>query len=208
LKLTATRCSRCGSHKPLLEFPPSKAWNKSQWCRACLREDKCGPPTPRSCDQCGDTLVVTARRAAEARVFCSRTCKSKHRNARIAEELVTSKPPRRCMECGEDIPARMRADARFCSASCNKRAHNGTRAARTRTGRDQSYVSRAYIIERDGGRCHLCGKRPRPGEIQLDHLIPVSEGGDHTPENLRVACAFCNRSKGARACNEQLLLVG
>lgn len=33
----------------------------------------------RCCDECGTSLTVTARRAAETRVFCSRDCKSRHR---------------------------------------------------------------------------------------------------------------------------------
>ncbi len=33
----------------------------------------------RPCDECGEVLIVTARRAAERRVFCSRECKSRNR---------------------------------------------------------------------------------------------------------------------------------
>jgi hypothetical protein len=33
----------------------------------------------RLCDECGAVLTVTARRAAETNVFCSRECKSRNR---------------------------------------------------------------------------------------------------------------------------------
>lgn len=72
-------CSKCRQEKSLSDFPPSKAKEKGQWCRSCLREQKCGPPTQRACDWCGAVLVVTARRAAEPRVFCSKSCKDKAR---------------------------------------------------------------------------------------------------------------------------------
>lgn len=67
---------------------------------------------------------------------------------------------------------------------------------------------RAAIIARDGGRCHLCGTRCRPSEIELDHLVPLSAGGDHAPENVAVACRSCNRSRGAGRLPAQLLLIG
>ncbi|WP_231664232.1 HNH endonuclease [Pseudanabaena sp. 'Roaring Creek'] len=33
-------------------------------------------------------------------------------------------------------------------------------------------------------------------ELTLDHLIPQSKGGSNNPENLRLACLCCNRSRG------------
>jgi 5-methylcytosine-specific restriction endonuclease McrA len=69
-------------------------------------------------------------------------------------------------------------------------------------------IERAYIIMRDGSRCHLCGKKCRPHDIHLDHLVPISRGGSHDESNLRVACAACNVSKQARPMGEQLMLIG
>ena len=36
----------------------------------------------------------------------------------------------------------------------------------------------------------------RMKQLQIDHVIPLSKGGAHTYENLRVACAACNGRKG------------
>lgn len=57
---------------------------------------------------------------------------------------------------------------------------------------------RRTIIERDKGRCYLCGSYPPVEEIEIDHVIPKSKGGGDHDSNLAVACATCNRSKGAR----------
>ncbi|HUY45225.1 MAG TPA: HNH endonuclease signature motif containing protein [Streptosporangiaceae bacterium] len=43
--------------------------------------------------------------------------------------------------------------------------------------------------------CSYC--RQNPAE-HLDHVIPRSQGGDLSPENLTPACSWCNLSKGAR----------
>lgn len=203
----AYRCSRCERFKPLADFPPSRAARR-QWCRECFRERMGGPPTTRACDWCSTVMVVTARRAAEPRVFCSRPCQWNHRHEADKTARRLSKLPRRCPQCGADLPSSMRADAVFCSDRCLNAAHNATRKASWKIGAHQQMVSRAYIIERDGRRCHLCGKRCTRAEIHLDHLIPLSDGGTHAPENLAVACAACNLKRGAGRLPAQLRLVG
>lgn len=59
------------------------------------------------------------------------------------------------------------------------------------------HFTRDEIIERDHSTCHLCGKLCEPEEIHLDHVIPLSKGGEHSRANVKVACADCNIHKGA-----------
>lgn len=48
--------------------------------------------------------------------------------------------------------------------------------------------TREAILERDASRCGYCG-----GEASaVDHILPVSCGGDDEPENLIAACNACN----------------
>lgn len=56
-------------------------------------------------------------------------------------------------------------------------------------------------------RCAYCGKRFQ--RLTKDHVIPISKGGEHTPENIVPACKSCNSKKGARAApiSVQLVLV-
>jgi 5-methylcytosine-specific restriction endonuclease McrA len=37
-----------------------------------------------------------------------------------------------------------------------------------------------------------------PNSPELDHIIPLAKGGDHTKSNVQCVCASCNRKKGAR----------
>lgn len=55
---------------------------------------------------------------------------------------------------------------------------------------------RSAIFARDDYTCRYCGERG--GRLECDHVIPVSRGGDSTPDNLATACFGCNRSKGAK----------
>lgn len=66
-----------------------------------------------------------------------------------------------------------------------------TKALRRGAGEARTF-DRNLIWERDGGRCHICGKRCAPDAWHLDHLIPLSRGGAHTPENVAVSHPTCN----------------
>lgn len=49
-----------------------------------------------------------------------------------------------------------------------------------------------------GGRCEWCGESVLHQPIELDHIISLSSGGSHTPENLAVSCPACNRAKSSK----------
>ena len=58
--------------------------------------------------------------------------------------------------------------------------------------------NRRNIFARDGGRCQYCGRRFATSELSLDHVIPRSQGGKTTWENLVCCCLSCNVAKGGR----------
>lgn len=49
---------------------------------------------------------------------------------------------------------------------------------------------------RDGFRCKHCDSSD--GDLQIDHIHPVSRGGDNEIENLQLLCSSCNAAKGDR----------
>lgn len=52
------------------------------------------------------------------------------------------------------------------------------------------------ILNRDGFKCVICGATRNDGaKLQIDHIIPVSKGGQTTPDNLRTLCERCNMGK-------------
>lgn len=64
--------------------------------------------------------------------------------------------------------------------------------------RDPAYAkNRQHRFERARGRCENCGIHLETGEWECDHLIPISRGGSHGIENLRVLCIPCHRAKTA-----------
>jgi 5-methylcytosine-specific restriction endonuclease McrA len=58
--------------------------------------------------------------------------------------------------------------------------------------------NRRNIYARDGSRCQYCGKKMPTTELSLDHVIPRSQGGRASWENIVCCCIRCNVKKGGR----------
>jgi len=55
-------------------------------------------------------------------------------------------------------------------------------------------VNRRTVFQRDGHRCQYCGRQAE----NLDHVVPRSQGGEHSWTNVVAACRRCNTKKGGR----------
>lgn len=62
--------------------------------------------------------------------------------------------------------------------------------------------SRLNIYARDEDTCQYCGRKLPRSELNLDHVVPRSQGGLDTWENLVCACVKCNARKGGRTPTE------
>ncbi len=66
--------------------------------------------------------------------------------------------------------------------------------------RHVSPTLRYRVLSRDHFRCVFCGVSPANdiyAELQVDHIIPFSKGGETVPDNLQTLCKDCNIGKGA-----------
>ncbi len=68
-------------------------------------------------------------------------------------------------------------------------------------------VTLKRVLKRDGGTCQICGE---PVDVQdktnnrmggryptVDHIVPISKGGAHVWDNVRLAHMICNSYKNA-----------
>jgi len=63
-----------------------------------------------------------------------------------------------------------------------------------------SKETRAYVIDRDGNTCQMCGVAAgeihpfdgRPARMQLGHVIDKTKGGNDDADNLKLLCSLCN----------------
>lgn len=54
---------------------------------------------------------------------------------------------------------------------------------------------RRRIYNEAGGRCQLCGRKIMLSDATMDHIIPLSLGGEDCENNLQLACSVCNGAK-------------
>lgn len=95
----------------------------------------------------------------------------------------------------------------------NRKLRNGTRFKKLLAqgfNPAKDYFSANMVIETYGTNCHLCGGEvdllaPRtPGKpgweksLHVDHVVPLSRGGDDTLENVRPSHGKCNVKKHNR----------
>lgn len=167
------------------------------------------------CPWCGRSFV-----RKNGRRFCSPVCTRSRPGTATPISFCS------CGECGVSFVSRGLRPRRWCSDTCARRSARRTRRHRERASgvrRHRGRVGRSAVVEqfstreiaeRDGWRCHICGKKvpdrlykSRPLDPTLDHLVPVSVGGDHVKANVALAHNRCNYER--RQFGEvQLRLVG
>jgi hypothetical protein len=134
------------------------------------RRRRSGPPRPaRVEDRQGEPLREDRRRRGAG--DGARPDREPAR-ARQADRMALA---RRCLGCGRLIESGSRCPA------CELRRPRGRRWQATRR----------QVLARCGWACVHCGAPA----TDVDHLIPIADGGDDSLANLRPACARCNRGR-------------
>jgi 5-methylcytosine-specific restriction endonuclease McrA len=167
----------------------------------------CGAPMthPRR-KQCG---AEACRRAFQNDRMCeyyrriggNKNVKPEHRERASAKEAA-----KRAERQAAGLPAHPWTETRKAAAQRRRAAKRGATAEK---------FTPLEIFERDGWRCGICGRKvnrdlawPHPKSASLDHVEPLSRGGEHSRANTRLAHLDCNIQRGNRGGDEQLSLVG
>jgi 5-methylcytosine-specific restriction endonuclease McrA len=64
------------------------------------------------------------------------------------------------------------------------------------------YDIREYLLEKFNRKCVYCGAENVP--LEIEHIIPKSNGGSNRVSNLAIACNPCNQKKGNKSIEEFL----
>lgn len=65
-----------------------------------------------------------------------------------------------------------------------------------------SVRTRFEVFKRDDFTCRYCFRRTPAVVLEIDHVVPVADGGSNDPMNLVTACWECNAGKSATPLSE------
>jgi len=109
-----------------------------------------------------------------------------------------------CASCGDRYVIADQLTSRYCSVRCARREARRKRRNLELDAEAKSY-NRKQIFERDSWKCQLCGRRARrdaphghPLSATIDHIVPLSVGGEDSPSNVQCAHLRCNSRKSNR----------
>ena len=66
---------------------------------------------------------------------------------------------------------------------------------------------RNMLLDCYGKKCKYCTNRLEVSNIACDHIIPLSMGGESSPNNLQFICNRCNTRKGPLTNDDYTLLL-
>lgn len=214
---SAVGTCRCGTTFEAIWKAGRKRKHCSAKCREAARAPKLYAPKgerPFTCKQCGSGFT-----ASHARKYCSERCGSTSRSEAEKDrrhQTNKRKPPVTCKTCRavfSQLPS-VPGILTYCEPCAKARTDNiysVTRRARIRSAATEA-VNRIKVFERDKWACQMCGVKTvrepyTDRSAELDHIIPIAAGGEHSYRNTQCACRKCNLSKGASALG-QLRLIG
>lgn len=224
LSTVRIRCRKCGADRFVTYWGAAGKGVRCEACKAAANRHSCPicgkEVTLANAVYCG---LACANKAARKRALmrkhespewqADQHAKEEKRKAREAERaLKESRRVHPCVVCGAET-----ARPKYCSEACARKASNKTREMRRRVRIEQALVDKDITLEgvwRNGlGVCYICGrvcdwndKTEVDGTIicgetypSIDHIIPLSRGGQHSWKNCALACRACNSRKSDHA---------
>lgn len=222
--VTAT-CSRCLAQKPSTDFNRNNArrCGLMAWCKRCVAEakreaHKRDPERSRARDKDRRRKNLEKRKEIEHRAGATRRAKPGYHegcNAKATERLRERHKALgkvfRCTVCAVEYcnVFGRQSQVAVCSDRCSRVKYLRGRVRKEKARRIRKRIGHAEfvdpwkIFDRDNWKCQLCGiKTPaslrgknRPNSPELDHIVPLAVGGEHSATNTQCACRRCNRQK-------------
>ena len=160
-----------------------------------------------TCSECGST----GNRSDVKRKLCKSEKCEKARRSRKASEKAQKKfksTTFACAECGLEAETKYgkKSFSKYCCKKCADKSQRRTakqkRRARLKQARIET-VDSNLVFARDSWRCQIClTKTPKEkrglgvcNSPELDHIVPLSKGGDHSYANTQCLCRRCNGKK-------------
>lgn len=151
------------------------------------------------CPDCGRTLPRSAfyskgKSKMDGKSYLTTRCKEHHRAWRKANRATETESVRRWRRKHQDAWNAYMREWRKKHPGCDEHRAVTYRQYNSRLGRGRLYrLEWETIVENFGYVCAYCGSG---GPLEVDHFLPISQGGANDITNFVPACRSCNASKG------------
>ncbi len=192
-------CSKCGEHRLFSEFPKLKTakCGYGSWCRKCVKNLESEKRRSRGIKA---KRIPIVREDSKQCLHCDRIL------------LLDSFAPSARGRCGRAAYCRPCAMIRFYDKEVYTRRtrhwRRGNESWKRQHCRNQqkrravkarcltSPISHVFLLGLYSTEiCAYCRQNIPRENRTADHVIPLARGGDHSEDNLVMACVSCNSSK-------------
>lgn len=176
----------------------------------------CGKITTRSCGTLRNKFGCSNCNATKRHETALKERSKEKENKRI-ERIRKSKCNQMafkiCDCCGSVFISKGHRNV-YCSDECGKRAWNANkkdrRLRKIKSIKHENGITLERLYQKFNGVCALCGSVCdwsdyiiKDGKTfvannrypSIDHIVPLAKGGQHTWENVQLACRICNSKK-------------
>jgi len=194
-------CKRCGKKKSTSRFSKQAAAadNLSPWCKDCHKINRQQHYEKNKDQEKQRAREWQAKHPERHKANRKRYYAEHQEEAKVASRMAhaeAKKDPGFAQRQRERVKEWRRRHPEMAKAIFLR-----SRAKR----RGAKVVERVYrkkVYERDHGCCHLCNNPVAFKNMHLDHVIPVSRGGEHSYANVKASHATCNLVKGSKLLSE------
>lgn len=203
---TSKRCTRCGEVKPLDEFgrDVTRVDGLRKWCRACTKAYASNQQVKdRTNARYRERYREEPEYRAKVRERGNARTRLRWRNDPAYRERKNSQKA----QYNKTIPYRNKRKRRWHQRYYNdpvfRRKHldrsvihaHKRRVRIEAAGPSYTYMEWIALCKQFHWRCAACGKKKW---LTVDHVVPVSRGGDNTISNVQPLCRDCNYAKYTR----------
>lgn len=165
-----------------------------------------------SCPACKQ--IEAEQKAAAVEEERKRKAEAQEEKQKKAEAEAKAKEDARWHDC--PVCGKRTNRPKYCSDKCQKKSNNKRREIKRRRKIQQAMIDNDITVpglyKRDAGICYICGRPCRLDDYtvregtkicgdwypSIDHVVPLSKGGEHSWDNVKLAHRICNSRKSDR----------
>lgn len=181
-------CKRCERDKPVTAFRVDRSMSggRGSTCKACVSRIS----TPYREAHREHAKAQWRQKMADPEFREKERARGREKNRRGREQLDP-----------EVVKERDRLAARKWRADNPERSYEYGRRSKMKHRVKQAggvwveHIEPLVVLELDDGECQICHGDVDPFDFDMDHIIPLSKGGEHSYGNVQIAHPSCNQRK-------------